>query len=173
MTIKIIPLDLKEANEIVANLHRHHKPAVGHRFSLGVIDESGNIRGCVIASRPIARLADQKFTLEVARVATDGTRNACSMLLGAVTKAARAMGYAKVQTTTLSYESGSSLKAVGWLSYELDQDGTGWDSRPNRNVDCKREKKVRWWIDLKEQPTVNKIEAINVSSDGGLFQECR
>lgn len=171
--IKIIPLDLKEANNIVANLHRHHKPAVGHRFSLGVIDENGNVRGCAIASRPIARLADQKFTLEITRVATDGTRNACSMLIGAITKAARSMGYAKVQTTTLSHESGSSLKAVGWLFCELDQDGTGWDSRKGRKVDCKTEIKVRWWIDLKEKPEVNKIEAVNVSTEGGLFQECQ
>ena len=30
-----IPLTLKQANELVANLHRHHKPEVGHRFSIG------------------------------------------------------------------------------------------------------------------------------------------
>jgi len=150
--IKIVPLDLKEANSIVAKLHRHHKPAVGHRFSLGVIDIDGNIRGCAIASRPIARLSNQKFTLEVTRVATDGTRNACSMLLGAITKAARAMGYARVQTTTLSDESGSSLRAVGWNACALSQDGSGWDSREGRMVDCKDQKKVRWWIDIRDVP---------------------
>jgi hypothetical protein len=156
--LKIIPLDLKEANYLVKKLHRHHKPAVGHRFSLGVIDGEGNVIGCVIASRPIARLADQKFVLEITRVATDGSRNACSILLGAVSRTAKAMGYARVQTTTLSRESGSSLKAVGWKSQEINQDGTGWDSRSGRNVDCKNDKKVRWWVDFGEVPNVKKIE---------------
>jgi len=171
--IKIVPLDLKEANSIVARLHRHHKPAVGHRFSLGVIDIDGNIRGCAIASRPIARLSNQKFTLEVTRVATDGTRNACSMLLGAITKAARAMGYARVQTTTLSDESGSSLRAIGWNSCALSQDGSGWDSREGRMVDCKDQKKVRWWIDIKEVPEFNKIPPVPSVDSNGLFEQCQ
>jgi len=170
--IKIIPLDLKEANSIVARLHRHHEPAVGHRFSLGVIDIDGNIRGCAIASRPIARLSNQKFTLEVTRVATDGTRNACSMLLGAITKAARAMGYARVQTTTLSHESGSSLRAIGWSSCALNQDGSGWDSREGRMVDCKDQKKVRWWIDIKDAPNIQDIPKTQTADSYGLF-ECQ
>jgi hypothetical protein len=32
--LHIVPLTLKQANEMVADLHRHHKPVVGHRFSL-------------------------------------------------------------------------------------------------------------------------------------------
>ena len=170
MKLQIIPLDLKEANQIVFNLHRHHKPSVGHRFSLGVIDEEGYIVGCAIASRPIARLSNQKFTLEITRVATNGTRNACSILLGAVAKSAKAMGYARVQTTTLSSESGSSLKAVGWKSKTLEQDGKGWDSRSGRNVDCKNDKKVRWWVDFKEEPKIKEIEKENEHFP--LFGEC-
>jgi len=171
--IKIVPLDLKEANSMVARLHRHHKPVVGHRFSLGVIDIDGNIRGCAIASRPIARLSNQKFTLEVTRVATDGTRNACSMLLGAITRAARAMGYARVQTTTLSHESGSSLRAIGWNSCALNQDGSGWDSRKGRIVDCKDQKKVRWWIDIREVPELQKMKINETVDSDGLFEQCQ
>ena len=158
---------------MVARLHRHHKPAVGHRFSLGVIDIDGNIRGCAIASRPIARLSNQKFTLEVTRVATDGTRNACSMLLGAITRAARAMGYARVQTTTLSHESGSSLRAIGWNSCALNQDGSGWDSRKGRIVDCKDQKKVRWWIDIREVPELQKMKINETVDSDGLFEQCQ
>lgn len=33
---KIIPLELRDLNELVARLHRHHKPVQGHRFSVGV-----------------------------------------------------------------------------------------------------------------------------------------
>jgi hypothetical protein len=29
------PLTLAAANALVAQLHRHHRPAVGHRFSIG------------------------------------------------------------------------------------------------------------------------------------------
>lgn len=31
--LRLVPLTLKEANELVAKLHRHHRPVVGHRFS--------------------------------------------------------------------------------------------------------------------------------------------
>ena len=34
--------------------HRHHKPVVGHRFSIGV--ENGEIRGACIVGRPVARI---------------------------------------------------------------------------------------------------------------------
>ena len=157
MTLRIIPLDLKEANGIVYKFHRHHKPAVGHRFSLGVLNDSGEVVGAAIASRPIARRTDQKFVLEVTRVATDGTKNASSILLGAVARAARVMGYGLVQTTTLQRESGSSLKAVGWKSQKIKDDGRGWDSRAGRNVDCKDELKVKWFCELNDVPKVQDI----------------
>tara|TARA_R100000963_G_C4566280_1_gene52999 strand:+ start:31 stop:537 length:507 start_codon:yes stop_codon:yes gene_type:complete len=140
--MRIVPLNLKEANTIVKCWHRHHKPVVGHRFSIGAV-KNNKIVGVAISGRPIARLSVQRMELEILRVTTDGTKNACSFLLGAVGRIAKNMGYAKVKTTTLSKESGASLKAVGWSSKEMG-DGSGWDSRPNRNVDCKSERKVQW-----------------------------
>jgi len=173
MGLRIIPLDLKEANTVVKNLHRHHKPAVGHRFSLGVINgPTGKLVGAAIMSRPIARLTDQRMILEVTRVATDGTRNACSCLLGAAAKAAKSMGYARIQTTTLQSESGSSLKAVGWTPEVISQDGRGWDSRAGRQVDCKNELKVRWVCELNDYPEIEQIAADNLHSqvtELGLF----
>lgn len=38
MTLSIRPLTLREANAYVAFHHRHNKPVVGHRFSIGVSD---------------------------------------------------------------------------------------------------------------------------------------
>lgn len=35
--LKLAPVTLKEANAYVARLHRHHKPTVGHKFSIGCI----------------------------------------------------------------------------------------------------------------------------------------
>ena len=73
-----IPLD--EANAFVAAHHRHHKPTVGHKFSIAAVVE-GDIVGVAIVGRPVARHFDNGMTLEVNRVCTDGTRNACSFLL--------------------------------------------------------------------------------------------
>ena len=154
--LTIIPLDLSEANGAIQKWHRHHKPAVGHRFSLGCINNDGELVGVAICSRPIARRTDQKFVLEITRLATDGTFNACSILLGAAAKTAKILGYAKIQTTTLQKESGSSLKAVGWEYKESSHNGSGWNTR-DRNVDCTYEKKIKWWKDLNPKPEIMPI----------------
>lgn len=68
-------VELSEANDFVARFHRHHKPVVGHRFSIGC-EVNGSIVGCVIVGRPVARQSDQKHIAEVTRLVTDGTKNA-------------------------------------------------------------------------------------------------
>lgn len=57
---------------------------------------------------------DNGLTLEVNRLCTDGTKNACSFLYAAAWRAARAMGYRKIVTYILDTESGASLRAAGW-----------------------------------------------------------
>lgn len=74
-----------------------------------------------MAGRPVARGLDDGHTIEVVRLATDGTPNACSMLYGACWRAARALGYVRGVTYTQTDESGASLRASGWtLAAELD-----------------------------------------------------
>lgn len=85
-------LDLAEANAFVAQHHRHHKPVVGHVFSIGVALESV-IVGIAIVGRPVARGRDDGVTAEITRLATDGTKNACSFLYGASARAAFALGF--------------------------------------------------------------------------------
>ncbi len=131
MRLRVIPLTLADANRVVLALHRHHKPATGHRFSLGVIDESGTVRGVAIVGRPVARMIDASMVCEVSRVATDGTANACSALLGAAARAAKAMGYAKIQTYTLPAEGGASLRGAGWVC-EGDAGGGQWKHTDGR-----------------------------------------
>lgn len=113
MSLRIIPLDLAEANELVRQWHRHHKPTVGHKFSIGVAD-GDRICGAAIVGRPVARRLDNGTTLEVNRVATDGTKNACSKLLSAAWRVASAMGYHRLITYTLPEEGGPSLRAAGY-----------------------------------------------------------
>lgn len=70
--------------------------------------------GVATAGRPVARHFDNGITLEINRTCTDGSRNANSMLYGAVWRAARAMGYCRCITYTQADESGASLRAAGW-----------------------------------------------------------
>lgn len=111
--MEITPLTLKQANQFVSLHHRHHKPVVGHRFSLGVNVDS-KLVGVIIVGRPVARMCDAYLTAEVTRCCTDGTKNACSFLYGAAVRVSKAMGFKTIQTYTLPEEGGKSLRASGW-----------------------------------------------------------
>lgn len=93
--LTLIPISLSEANNFVAAWHRHHKPVVGHKFSIGC-EAGGRLVGVAIVGRPASRYLDDGKTLEVNRLCTDGTKNACSFLYAAAARAARAMGYQRI-----------------------------------------------------------------------------
>lgn len=106
-------IKLSEANAFVEAHHRHHKPVIGHLFSLGAVLD-GKLVGVAIVGRPVARMRDDGATAEVTRLCTDGTRNACSFLYGAAARAAFALGFRRIGTYILKSEDGISLKASGW-----------------------------------------------------------
>ncbi len=106
-------LELGEANAFVREHHRHHKPVIGHLFSIGAA-LGGEIVGVAIIGRPVARGRDDGVTAEITRLATDGTRNACSFLYGASARAAFALGFKRIGTYILATEPGTSLAAAGW-----------------------------------------------------------
>lgn len=130
MKMQLIPITLEYANSFVADAHRHHKPVVGHKFSLGAVKDS-TIVGIVIVGRPVSRHRDDGKTLEVTRLCTDGTPNACSFLYGAAARAAFALGYQKIGTYTLPEEGGASLRASGWKL--IGERGGGSWSVPSRH----------------------------------------
>ncbi len=111
--LELMPISLAVANGFVAEHHRHHKPVRGHKFSLGCMAD-GRLVGVAIVGRPVSRCLDDGLTLEVNRLCTDGTKNACSFLYGAAARAAKVMGYRKIITYILDTESGISLRASGW-----------------------------------------------------------
>ena len=113
MVLEIVPMTLREANAFVEQKHRHHGKVVGHKFSIGA-SNGKEIVGVAIVGRPVGRYLDDGCTLEVNRVCTDGSRNACSMLYAAAWRATRAMGYKRLITYILDTEPGTSLKAAGW-----------------------------------------------------------
>lgn len=108
-TLRIVPLTLSQANDLVSKWHRHHKPCVGHRFSLGLTLHN-ELVGAAIVGRPVARNVPQDEVIEVTRLVTNGTPNACSKLYAAVARVAKDMGFAKVQTYILDSEPGTSLR---------------------------------------------------------------
>lgn len=111
--LALTPISLREANAFVERNHRHHKGVTGHKFSIGCTQD-GELVGVAIMGRPVSRYLDDGLTLEVNRLCTTGTENACSMLYGAAARAAKAMGYQKIITYTLDTEPGTSLRAAGW-----------------------------------------------------------
>ena len=106
--LTLIPVSLAQANEFVRQHHRHHKPVAGHKFSIGCA-ENGRLCAVAIVGRPVSRYLDDGFTLEVNRLCSDGTKNACSILYAAAARATRAMG----------------LRAAGWTNAGL-AGGKAW-----------------------------------------------
>lgn len=129
MSLRLIPVTLAEANRFVAEHHRHHKPVVGHKFSLGAVQDN-TLVGVAIVGRPVSRMRDNGATLEVTRLCTDGSRNACSFLYGAAAKACFALGYQRIGTYILKSEAGSSLRGAGWKL--IGERGGGSWSVPSR-----------------------------------------
>ena len=130
MVMSAIPLSFSSAAEFVQEHHRHHTPPVGHKFSIGA-QSDGILVGVVIVGRPVARRRDDGFTLEVTRLCTIGSKNACSFLYGAASRAAFALGYRRIGTYILKREPGTSLIAAGWKLI-AETPGKSWSvpSRP-------------------------------------------
>lgn len=155
MTLRLVPVTLADAKAFIGLEHRHHAPPVGHRFSIGV--ENGQLRGVVVVGRPVARGNNGKRLAEVTRLATDGTKNACSMLYAAAARAAKAMGYDRIETYILDSELGASLRASGWR-FDGMTDGGDWNhgrrAQPTlfgdmgRRTDQPQGRKQRWVKDL-------------------------
>ena len=132
--LTVVPCEFSDAVAYVRQHHRHHRPPVGHKFSLAVADESGSVRGVCMVGRPVARGNDDGWTLEVTRLATDGASNACSAFYGAAWRACRELGYRRLITYILADEPGTSLKAAGWKCLG-ERGGGSWSCKSRPRVD--------------------------------------
>src|SRR5690606_17415281 len=136
-------MTISDAREFIAQHHRHHAPPVSALFAVGVADGE-TIRGVAVVGRPVARGNQDGWTAEVTRVATDGARNACSVLYGACWRAARALGYRRLITYTLESEGGASLRAAGWKVVG-EVRGRSWSCKSRPRVDRHPlQNKIRW-----------------------------
>ena len=143
MTLEVVPMTLTEAKAYITREHRHHKAPQGGLFAIAA-SNGESIVGVVVVGRPVARLADNGWTVEVTRLASDGTRNVCSMLYRAAWRAARSMGYRKLITYTLPEEGGASLRAAGFTLIGEAGGGT-WNRAARPRVDLHpMQTKFRW-----------------------------
>jgi hypothetical protein len=143
-----VPVTFAEAAAFVTDWHRYHRAPVGHKFSIGLADGGDTLVGVAVVGRPVARHLDDGLTLEVTRVATDGTRNA-TMLYAATWQATRALGYRRLVTYTHADESGASLRGAGWRVVATRPPRRGWStpSRPRTGNGVDHIARLRWQPD--------------------------
>lgn len=115
MSLRLLPMTVSSASRHVAKNHRHNRGVQGGLFACGV-EENGQLVGVAIASRPTQYKLDDGRTVEITRVCSDGTPNACSKLYAALCRAAQAIGYERAVTYTLASEPGTSLRAAGFTA---------------------------------------------------------
>lgn len=142
----LVPLTVKKANSIVLAWHRHNKPTVGGRWALGAM-HNGELVGVAIVGRPIARMVEADFTVEVTRVCTtpSAPKNTNSFLYGATRRVWQTMGGKKCLTYTLQSESGSSLRAAGWIpDGAINGEQWGRKNRPRSVQQVSGLPKLRW-----------------------------
>jgi hypothetical protein len=156
---------LAEARAFITRHHRHHRPPVGHLFSLGCW-EGDELMGVACVGRPVSRVLDARGWVEVTRLAVKAgaPKGAPSMLLAAAVRAVRdrvhkanrvarmageeVQAGVRVITYTLASESGASLRGAGFAQDVLSRDcssvrGRSW-SRTGGAGKCKLGPKVRW-----------------------------
>ncbi|MFF4311708.1 XF1762 family protein [Streptomyces sp. NPDC001507] len=140
----------------VEDHHRHHAPPQGHQFSLGVRTDAGQLVGVAIVGRPVNRHFDNGLTIEVTRVATDGTPNACSALYAAAWRTARSAGYTRAITYTQDGETGASLRAAGWRKVTDLPARPGWNTpnRPRRALGTENIARALWEITTHPAPAL-------------------
>ena len=149
--IGLRPCSIQEARAFVGTHHRHSLPPTSGLFAVAV-EQNGQIVGVGIAGRPVSRVLADGLTVEITRIATTGAKNACSMIYGALCRAGKALGYERAITYTLESESGTSLRASGWVVDGRSPGGRTWHTpgRPRRETDLfgkpltPTEAKTRW-----------------------------
>jgi hypothetical protein len=144
------PYPTKYAHEFNAGVHRRLKKMVGAMYCIGLWS-GAEMRGLAIVGRPKARKLDvpartRVKVQEVLRVAVvEGTRNGCSMLYGACSKAGKAMGLDGMMTYIHDDETGVSLKAAGWVKDKVTSGGEWTRETRQRGLVEDNKPKVRWW----------------------------
>jgi hypothetical protein len=145
MALGLHPISFRAACRYIEEHHRYLKPPQGWKFGVALHDGQ-KIVGVAVASRPVSRHLDDGFTIEITRMATDGTPNSISMLAGAIRRAAGALGYRKVITYAMDQENrGESLRAAGFVLDGRTKGGS-WEREGRPSIDRHPiDPKTRWF----------------------------
>lgn len=145
--LRLAPCTIKTANSVIRCWHRHSEPIeqkvlCAVRCVLG--DETV---GVAILGLPVSRVLDDGLAVEIRRVCVrdEAPKNACSMLYGAMCRAAAALGYADAYTYTTEDEDGTSVRAAGFVEDGY-RSAANWDT-PSRPRDAGHHEeigRIRW-----------------------------
>lgn len=151
MTYRIAPISVKASLKQVKVWHRHLPKLQGGLFAAQVIGPDGECCAVAVFGNPcmvwqktgrgvITRVAAREGLPSVGNHAAP----ACTMLYGALCRAAKALGYREAWTYTLPEESGQTLKGAGFIDMGM-TDGGEYD-RPSRarKPAVRPEPKRRW-----------------------------
>lgn len=143
MTLCLVPMTVKAALRHVKEWHRHLPDLQGGLFAVGVHLDNVLV-GVGVCGNP-AQEWQGTGRVVISRVATDGAKDACSMIYGALCRAAKALGYREAWTYTLPDEPGTSLRAAGFEDMGM-TDG-GEHDRPSRHrKPAKHPEPKRRWV---------------------------
>lgn len=173
MTMRIVPINVTQARAYVEKHHSHHHAPVGG-FAAVAVESEGQIVCVAMLSRPVARLLNAVPTnAEVNRVASDGTTpHAASMAIGAISRAAFALGYRRLVSYTLLGEAGTSYRAAGWWP-AAESGGGEWfrESHPEHSAEktTRPERKIRWEYGPDAAPRSAEVDALVRSNVGKII----
>jgi hypothetical protein len=147
----VVPCSKERAGEFIYYIHRHHLPLDYATYTIACCTSDGIVHGVGAIGRTTTQHLkldgiSNEWIQEVRRVATDGTRNACSILYAHAWKLVSSIGYRALVSYTLPEEGGSSLRALGWQQVD-NVGGNTWAHRSKRGYDiAPTGKKTRWQI---------------------------
>lgn len=154
--VRLSPYPVRAAEDWVRAVHRK-LPHLDHRMWAIAAWDGDRVVGVAVVGPPTARrlapvrdgsaLPPRYHTLEIVRVAViEGTRNVCSRLYGACSRAARAMGVDNLLTYTEAHESGASLRAANFVRdhHRVRAEQADRPGRP-RQQRLDVTERVRWW----------------------------
>lgn len=172
MSAELAPITVKAALRQVKAWHRHLPDLQGGLFAVQVVEPDSVFDGtfhCVgvgVVGNP-PRVWQGERRAVISRVATPGYENACSMIYGALARAAKALGYHEIWTYTLPEESGVSLRAAGFQDKGLTAGGEWCRPSRNRQPAVRSERKRRWMRALSGRSSATKASLTDDTTGAG------
>ena len=149
------PIPIKDALVFNRLVHRRLPKLQGAMWAVSVRMPAG-LCGVAIVGRPTAASWDDGTRLQVLRCSViEGIPNACSMLYGSCSRAARNVGARDLLTYIHDDETGVFLKAAGWIweeGYETEARNWNRPSRPREETE-ENGPKFRYWAPWSEYIT--------------------